>query len=48
MILGHRLQGMDVHYIVEDETALKDAMKVYTIWLDNLLEGVDQALTKQT
>jgi hypothetical protein len=46
MILVHSLQGMDVHYIVKDDTALKEAMKIYTRWLDRQLESVYQALTK--
>jgi integrase len=44
MILGHSLQGMDVHYIVEDESILREAMKKYTDWLDNQLTSLDQTL----
>ncbi len=33
-LLGHSLRGMDKHYIVIDEDALKKAMKKYTAWLD--------------
>jgi hypothetical protein len=34
LILGHSLQGMDVHYIVPNEDTLKQAMDKYTAWLD--------------
>jgi hypothetical protein len=39
-ILGHSMQGMDVHYIekrIKDET-LEKAMDIYTAWLDNQIE----------
>jgi integrase len=34
LILGHSLQGMDVHYMAPDEETLKAAMDKYTSWLD--------------
>jgi integrase len=34
LILGHSLEGMDVHYIAPDEHTLKQAMEKYTKWLD--------------
>ncbi|MCP4748021.1 MAG: integrase [Desulfobacteraceae bacterium] len=33
MILGHSLQGMDVHYAVQSDDALMDAMNRYEKWL---------------
>jgi len=33
-LLGHSLKGMDRHYVVVKEDALKKAMKKYTAWLD--------------
>ena len=44
LILGHSLQGMDVHYIQPGEEVLKQAMAVYTAWLDGQLGNVDQAV----
>jgi integrase len=35
LILGHSLEGMDVHYIAPDEHTLKQAMEKYTRWLDD-------------
>jgi integrase len=35
LILGHSLEGMDVHYIAPDEHTLKQAMGKYTKWLDD-------------
>ncbi|MFC1535185.1 tyrosine-type recombinase/integrase [Thermodesulfobacteriota bacterium] len=34
LIVGHSLQGMDVHYLAPSEESLKDAMAKYTEWLD--------------
>ena len=42
LILGHSLQSMDVHYIQPGEEALKQAMAVYTAWVDGQLKNVDQ------
>ena len=44
MILGHSLQGMDVPYIQPGEEALKQAMAVYTAWLDGQFGNVDQTV----
>ncbi len=41
MILGHSLQGMDVHYLVSEEDALKEAMGKYTKWLDAHLDSTN-------
>lgn len=35
LILGHSLQGMDVHYMAPAETDLQGAMDLYTRWLDS-------------
>ena len=40
LILGHSLEGMDVHYIAPDEHTLKQAMEKYTAWVDKQLEVV--------
>ena len=51
LILGHSLQGMDVHYVVPDDDTLKQAMEKYTDWLDDkiahALANVDQSVTKR-
>jgi integrase len=44
MILGHSLQGMDVHYMVPDDDSLKGAMDKYTRWLDDQIANVDQTV----
>lgn len=36
-ILGHSLQGMDVHYMAPSEDDLLRAMARYTAWLDDEL-----------
>jgi hypothetical protein len=38
MILGHSLQGTDVHYLSPREDSLKEAMNRFTRWLDEKLE----------
>lgn len=40
-ILGHSLQGMEVHYIQPGEEALKQAMAVCAAWRDGQLKIVD-------
>jgi hypothetical protein len=35
LILGHSLEGMDIHYIAPDEDTLTQAMEKYTRWLDD-------------
>ena len=46
VILGHSLQGMDKHYISLTDDDLKQAMAVYTAWLDNEIEKVNQAVNQ--
>ena len=46
MIIGHSLKGMDVHYMVADEDALKEAMVKYTKWLDVKTANVTQTVTQ--
>ena len=49
IILGHSLQGMDVHYISPSQEDLTQAMVKYTEWLDiqlalaNVGREIDQA-----
>ncbi len=43
-LLGHSLEGMDRHYIVPDERALKKAMARYTEWLDEKLNAAHKKL----
>jgi len=38
MILGHALEGMDVHYMVGTDEALKGAMNKFTQWVDAQIE----------
>jgi hypothetical protein len=44
VILGHSIEGMDVHYLAPSEDTLRDAMVRYTQWLDCELDSasVDQ------
>jgi integrase len=44
LILGHSLQGMDVHYMAPDEETLKEAMEKYTRWIDAQFQFVDQSV----
>jgi intergrase/recombinase len=46
VILGHSLQGMDVHYISLSEDVLTEEIKKYTQWLDKQLNfaNVDQTV----
>ena len=44
LILGHSLQGMDVHYMAPDEETLKEAMAKYTSWIDAQFQNVDQTI----
>ena len=43
-ILGHSLQGMDVHYLATSEDTLKQAMDKYTRWIDDQISNVDQSV----
>lgn len=38
MILGHALQGMDVHYMVGTDEAIKGAMNKFTEWMDTQIQ----------
>jgi integrase len=42
-ILGHSLQGMDLHYIVPSEDDLYQAMEKYTEWIDGELKKAQDA-----
>ncbi|TDT90783.1 site-specific recombinase XerD [Pseudodesulfovibrio indicus] len=42
-ILGHSLEGMDVHYLVPSDSDLTQAMTEYTDWLDLQLQIRDQS-----
>ena len=46
MIIGHSLKGMDVHYMVADEDALKEAVDKYTKWIDVKSANVTQTVTQ--
>ncbi len=48
MILGHSLVGMDVHYLVSDDTALHEAMGTYTKWLDAQLKAAEAKLKSKS
>jgi len=39
-LLGHSLQGMDVHYLVPSR--IQEAMAKYTAWLNEQIANVDQ------
>jgi hypothetical protein len=39
VILGHSLQGMDVHYLAPTDDDLKRAMDKFTEWLDDQLDA---------
>jgi integrase len=43
-ILGHTLQGMDVHYLAPSEDTLRQAMDKYTCWIDKQISNVDQSV----
>jgi integrase len=42
LILGHSLQGMDVHYMSPSNEDLKQAMEKYTAWIDDQMETLSQ------
>ena len=42
LILGHSLEGMDRHYIKPSNDTLRQAMALYTAWLDGQLAKSDQ------
>ena len=43
-ILGHSLQGMDIHYMAPSEDDLHRAMAKYTEWLDGQLADVSHGV----
>lgn len=45
-ILGHSLQGMDIHYMAPSEEDLHRAMAKYTQWLEGELANVSQNVNK--
>ena len=51
LIFGHSLQGMDAHYIVPEDDALRKAMEKFTQWLDDkiaqVLASVDQIVDRE-
>ncbi len=47
MILGHSLQGMDIHYMAPDDETLKAAMDKYTMWIDDQIVNVDQSVDQE-
>ena len=47
LILGHSLQGMDVHYMAPDDETLKQAMDKYTRWIDDQIANVDQSVDQE-
>lgn len=47
LILGHSLQGMDVHYMAPDDETLKKAMEKYTRWIDDQFQNVDQSVDQE-
>jgi vacuolar-type H+-ATPase subunit F/Vma7 len=47
LILGHSLQGMDVHYMAPDDETLKEAMEKYTSWIDDQIVNVDQSVDQK-
>lgn len=40
VILGHSLKGMDAYYLKPRDEDLTEAMKRYTLWLDEQLAGI--------
>jgi integrase len=46
LILGHSLQGMDIHYMAPSEEDLRQAMDRYTAWLADKMEDVSKNVSK--
>lgn len=42
VLLGHSMQGMDVHYLVPTEDTLRQEMARYTQWIDSQLAGTSE------
>ena len=47
MILGHILEGMDIHSLVSTEESLKATMDKYIEWLDDQFEAVSRNVDKK-
>ncbi len=47
-IVGHSLKGMDAHYIVPDEDDLRNAMDIFTEWVDLEIATVNQTVNQNT
>ena len=47
LILGHSLQGMDVHYLAPSEDTLRQAIDKYTRWIGDQIENVDQSVDQE-
>jgi integrase len=45
-ILGHSLQGMDMHYMAPSEDDLHRAMSIYTAWLDAQIQSVAHSVAQ--
>jgi integrase len=45
-ILGHSLQGMDVHYMSPSEDDLHRAMEIYAAWLDAQIQSVAHSVAQ--
>ena len=45
-IVGHSFKGMDVHYLVLSDESLKNAIGIYTRWLDEKIAEAHNLLTK--
>ena len=41
LIVGHKLEGMDAHYLSPDKDTLKIKMEQFTQWLDGQLNSVN-------
>lgn len=41
LIMGHKLKGMDIHYLSVKEDILKDRMEQFTQWLDEKLNSAN-------
>ena len=48
ILLGHRKQGMDIHYMHPKEETIKAAMQKYTLWLDDKMKGFKLQLCDQS
>jgi integrase len=46
LIVGHKLQGMDVHYMAPSEDDLHRAMDIFTAWLDAQIQSVAHSVAQ--